>query len=59
MYGLIMGVLPEFQNSEVGNKLGAKIFEICLKENITKFCWTFEPLDSMLGHLYLINGVQL
>jgi len=53
LYGLIMGVLPEFQNSEVGNKLGIKILEICLKQNVNKICWTFEPLDSILGHLYL------
>ncbi len=53
MYGLIMGVLPEYQNSDVGNQLGLKILEIGKKENITKMIWTFEPLESSLGHLYL------
>lgn len=53
MYGLIMGVLPEYQNSDVGNQLGKKILAIGKKENITKMSWTFEPLESALGHLYL------
>lgn len=53
MYGLIMGVLPEYENSEVGNQLGVKILEIGNKENINKMSWTFEPLESKLGHLYL------
>ena len=53
MYGLIMGVLPEFQNSDVGNQLGMKILEIGVRENISKMSWTFEPLESALGHLYL------
>jgi predicted GNAT superfamily acetyltransferase len=51
-YGLIMGVLPEFQKQEIGNKLGVKILEKCLKQGIYKICWTFDPLDSVLGHLY-------
>ena len=51
-YGLIMGVLPEFQKQEIGNKLGIKILERCLKQGIYKICWTFDPLDSVLGHLY-------
>ena len=53
MYGLIMGVLPEYQNSDVGNKMGIKILEISKKEDISKMTWTFEPLESALGHLYL------
>jgi len=53
LYGLIMGVLPEFQKQEIGNKLGIKILEKCLQQGITKMCWTFDPLDSALGHLYL------
>jgi predicted GNAT superfamily acetyltransferase len=53
LYGLIMGVLPECQNSEVGYKLGLKVLEKCNQQNVTKICWTFEPLDSLLGHLYL------
>ena len=48
-----MGVLPEHQNSEIGNKLGLKVLEICLKQNVNKIFWTFEPLESQLGHLYL------
>lgn len=53
MYGLIMGVLPDFQNSDIGNRMGIKILELCLKQNITKVCWTFEPLEAILGYLYL------
>jgi predicted GNAT superfamily acetyltransferase len=53
LYGMIMGVLPEYQNFEVGNKLGFKVLEKCNKENISKICWTYDPLDSKLGHLYL------
>lgn len=53
LYGMIMGVLPEYHNFEVGNQLGLKILEKCNKENISKICWTYEPLDSRLGHLYL------
>jgi len=53
LYGLIMGVLPEYQNSDIGNKLGIKVLELCLKQNVSKIFWTFEPLESQLGHLYL------
>lgn len=53
LYGMIMGVLPEYHNFEVGNKLGLKVLEKCNKENISKVCWTYDPLDSRLGHLYL------
>jgi chorismate synthase len=53
MYGLIMGVLPEYQNSDVGNQMGLKILEVGKKEDISKMTWTFEPLESALGHLYL------
>jgi Uncharacterized conserved protein len=53
LYGMIMGVLPEYQNSEVGYKLGLKVLEICNKQGVTKICWTYDPLDSRLGHLYL------
>jgi len=53
LYGLIMGVFPEYQNSEIGNKLCIKVLEICLKQNVNKIFWTFEPLESQLGHLYL------
>ena len=53
MYGLIMGVLPDFQNSDIGNRMGIKILELCLKQNITKICWTFEPLEAIHGYLYL------
>jgi predicted GNAT superfamily acetyltransferase len=53
IYGLIMGVLPEFQNSEIGNFMGLKTLELCRKQNITKICWTYEPLESAHGHLYL------
>lgn len=53
LYGMIMGVLPEYHNFEVGNKLGRKVLEKCNKENISKICWTFDPLDSRLGYLYL------
>ena len=53
LYGMIMGVLPELQNSEVGYKLGLKVLEICNKQGVTKICWTYDPLDSRLGHLYL------
>lgn len=53
LYGMIMGVLPEYRNFEVGNKLGLKVLEKCTKENISKICWTYDPLDSRLGHLYL------
>jgi predicted GNAT superfamily acetyltransferase len=53
MYGLIMGILPEYQNSDVGNQMGIKILEIGKKEDIAKISWTFEPLESALGHLYL------
>jgi predicted GNAT superfamily acetyltransferase len=53
LYGLIMGVLPELQNSEIGNFIGLKILELCRKQNITKICWTYEPLESLHGHLYL------
>jgi len=53
LYGMIMGVFPEYHNFEVGNKLGLKVLEKCTKENITKICWTYDPLDSRLGHLYL------
>jgi|WetSurMetagenome_2_1015567.scaffolds.fasta_scaffold327999_2 predicted GNAT superfamily acetyltransferase len=52
LYGLIMGVLPEYQKQDIGNKLGIKILEKCLKQGINKICWTFDPLDSALGHLY-------
>jgi predicted GNAT superfamily acetyltransferase len=53
MYGLIMGILPEYQNSDIGNQLGLKILEIGTKADIAKIIWTFEPLESALGHLYL------
>jgi len=53
LYGMIMGVVPEYQNSEVGYKLGRSVLEKCNKENINKVCWTYDPLDSRLGHLYL------
>jgi predicted GNAT superfamily acetyltransferase len=53
LYGLIMGVLPDYQNSEVGNQLGIKVLEKCLQQNITKICWTYDPLESLHGHLYL------
>ena len=53
LYGMIMGVLPEYQNFEVANKLGFKILEECNKQSVNKICWTYEPLDNRLGHLYL------
>jgi predicted GNAT superfamily acetyltransferase len=53
LYGMILGVSPQYQNFDIGNKLGLKILEKCNKENINKICWTFDPLDSRLGHLYL------
>jgi predicted GNAT superfamily acetyltransferase len=53
LYGLIMGILPEYQKQDIGNKLGIKILEKCLKQGINKICWTFDPLDCVLGHLYL------
>jgi predicted GNAT superfamily acetyltransferase len=53
LYGLIMGVLPEYQNSEVGNKLGIKVLEKCVKQGVKKICWTFEPLESQHAHLYI------
>jgi predicted GNAT superfamily acetyltransferase len=53
LYGLIMGVLPEYQNSDIGNHMGIKILDWCRKKNISKICWTFEPLESAHGHLYL------
>jgi predicted GNAT superfamily acetyltransferase len=53
LYGMIMGVRPEYRNFEVGNKLGLKVLEECNRQNIDKICWTFEPLDSRLGHLYI------
>lgn len=53
LYGMIMGVLPRYHNFEVANKLGNKILEKCYQQNVNKICWTFEPLDNRLGHLYL------
>ena len=53
LYGLIMGILPEFQNTEVGNKLGIKVLEKCLKQGVNKICWTYDPLESLHAHLYL------
>lgn len=53
LYGMIMGVLPEYQNSEVGNKMGQRILEKCLNQNVSKISWTYEPLESAHGHLYL------
>jgi predicted GNAT superfamily acetyltransferase len=53
LYGLIMGVLPEYQRLEIGNSLGVKILEKCLQQGINKICWTFDPLEVGLGQLYI------
>ncbi|MBN1182703.1 MAG: GNAT family N-acetyltransferase [Bacteroidales bacterium] len=53
LFGLIMGVLPEYEGKNISDKLVAGILKFCIQKNITKLCWTFEPLDQKLAHFYI------
>lgn len=53
IFGLMMGVLPEFEGKNISDKLVGKVIKFCIEKNITKICWTFEPLDRKLAYFYI------
>lgn len=53
IFGLIMGILPEYEGKYIGDKLNNKILEFCQRKGITKICWTFEPLEKNLAQFYI------
>lgn len=53
IYGMMMGVKPEYQSQGHGLTLFLKLREIAIHKNIDYFYGVFEPLEKKLGHLYI------
>lgn len=49
-YGLVGGVLPEYQGQNIGTELFRKLREIALSRNVQYFYWSYEPLEGNLAH---------
>lgn len=52
-YGHMLGVLPEYRDAGAGNMMLHDIFELLRKENIQRYCFTYEPLEARNAHVYL------
>ena len=52
-YGARMGVDDRYQDKNVGEALVAVLYETAKERNIPRIRWTFDPLQSRNGYIYL------
>ncbi len=52
LYGMMVAVLPEYQNYGVGRQLIIEIRKKAILKNIQRFYGVLEPLEANLAHLY-------
>jgi len=52
-YGARMGVDDRYQDKNVGDALVAVLYETAKERNIPRIRWTFDPLQSRNGYIYL------
>jgi predicted GNAT superfamily acetyltransferase len=52
-YGARMGVDDRYQDKNVGDALVAALYDSAKERNIPRIRWTFDPLQSRNGYIYL------
>ncbi|WP_179953277.1 GNAT family N-acetyltransferase [Desulfobotulus mexicanus] len=52
-YGHMLGVLDEYRDRSVGGLLHQVLVQELLSRNIREMAWTYDPMESRNGYLYL------
>ena len=52
IFGILLAVLPEYQNKNIGYHIYSKFREVALSNNINLFYCLFDPLEANLGNAY-------
>lgn len=52
LYGVLMGVKPDYENQNVGKSLFLKLREFALGKNLNTLSFIYEPLEGVLGNFY-------
>ncbi|MCX7636172.1 MAG: GNAT family N-acetyltransferase [Syntrophales bacterium] len=52
-YGARMGVDERYQDKNIGEAIVAHLYDCALERNIPRIRWTYDPLQSRNGYIYL------